>query len=343
MPSHGAASSPAISFNEETICAKHEAPGMKCQATNVHSTTPTSDSMKRQANVRSATPTSESMKRTMTNVRSSTATPTSESSLMRRLRRMPPKPPSNPNLEWVPLVDGIDTNINEMSFDEITRMDRRRKELLSLARSTSAIDTLGQLRTLPRTVLPRLFRRPILWAIILLFVASAVLARCGLITDSMLDEAGGMDHGGDTTVTFMVVFYVGYCYTRCNEQFNDVQSIMHDITDACLTARVTFADELEVHRLWRYLNLLQASAYCGLTSYLSQTNFLMPLIEKYALLGSGAVKDEELRALHAIQIDENGARACSMYEVWAFEASSHSHSHSQSHSHSHPHAHSHSY
>ena len=70
-----------------------------------------------------------------------------------------------------------------------------------------------------------------------------------------------------------------------------------------------------VRTQWRYLNLLHASAYCGLTSTLSLQNFLMPLIDKYALLSSGSVRDEELAALKAIRIDENGARACSMYEV----------------------------
>mgnify|MGYP000689135448 CR=1 FL=1 len=67
------------------------------------------------------------------------------------------------------------------------------------------------------------------------------------------------------------------------------QLIMHSINDACLIARVTFEDELEVHRLWRYLNVLHAAAYCGLTDELSETNFLMPLCDKYGLLSVGQV------------------------------------------------------
>ena len=39
----------------------------------------------------------------------------------------------------------------------------------------------------------------------------------------------------------------GHEYTEDNEQFDDVQLIMHSINDACLIARVTFADDLEVH------------------------------------------------------------------------------------------------
>ena len=74
-----------------------------------------------------------------------------------------------------------------------------------------------------------------------------------------------------------------------------------------------------MHRLWRYLNLLHASAYCGLTDSLSETNFFLPIIDKYGLAGSGKVKEEELEALERVKLDENGSRACSMYEVWAFE------------------------
>ena len=107
---------------------------------------------------------------------------------------------------------------------------------------------------------------------------------------------------------------------------------MHSINDACLIARVTFEDNLEVHlgcggntstsslpshllpsspllthphpdlpssptlispdlpsthvqvhRLWRYLNMLHAAAYCGLTDELTEGNFLYALTSR--LLG----------------------------------------------------------
>ena len=94
---------------------------------------------------------------------------------------------------------------------------------------------------------------------------------------------------------------------------------MHSINDACLIARVTFEDPLEVHRLWRYLNMLHAAAYCGMTEELSETNFLMPLCDKYGLLSVGEVYEEEISELKRIKIDESGSRACAMFEVWAFQ------------------------
>ena len=79
-----------------------------------------------------------------------------------KLRRPVIKRPKNPALEWVPLVEETPgADIKEPTHDELRAMDRRRKALLSLARSTSAIDTITKLRTLPRTVLPRLAAKPL--------------------------------------------------------------------------------------------------------------------------------------------------------------------------------------
>ena len=92
----------------------------------------------------------------------------------------------------------------------------------------------------------------------------------------------------------MIIFYVGYCYSRYNEQFDDVQHIMHAIVNVTLMARANFSDRDEVHRLWRYLNLMHASAYCGLTDYLTEENFFLPICDKHHLLDEGIIKEEEL-------------------------------------------------
>lgn len=65
--------------------------------------------------------------------------------------------------------------------------------------------------------------------------------------------------------------------------------------------------------------MLHAAAYCGLTEELSESNFLMPIAQKYGLLSVGEVYDEEYAELKAINIDQSGSRACAMFEVWAFE------------------------
>ena len=56
--------------------------------------------------------------------------------------------------------------------------------------------------------------------------AGAIFARTGVMSDDDVAEAEEIRDAGGTMVTFIVVFYVGYCYTRYNSQFDDVQLIM---------------------------------------------------------------------------------------------------------------------
>ena len=55
------------------------------------------------------------------------------------------------------------------------------------------------------------------------------------------------------------------CYNRYTAQFHDLEVMMHGIMDACILSRVVFRDPDELHRLWRFLNLMHTAAYTGLT------------------------------------------------------------------------------
>ena len=57
-------------------------------------------------------------------------------------------------------------------------------------------------------------------------------------------------------------------------------------------------------------------ADCGLTEELSRDNFLIPISDKHGLLLDGDMRVEELAAIDQMGLDANGARACSMFEVW---------------------------
>ena len=109
--------------------------------------------------------------------------------------------------------------------------------------------------------------------------------------------------------------HTGYCYKRHEEQFNDVQHIMNCIANVCLMARANLEDQSEVYRIWRYVNAMHCSAYCGLTDHLTEANFFIPLSKKHGLLGGGKIKEIEQAALKNIDIDDSGVRACSMFEV----------------------------
>ena len=94
-----------------------------------------------------------------------------------------------------------------------------------------------------------------------------------------------------------------------------MQHIMNSIASVCLMARANFEDSGEIYRLWRYVNAMHCTAYCGLTDHLTEANFFTPLSKKHGLLGSKKIQEVELAAVRNIGIDANGVRACSMFEV----------------------------
>ena len=103
-----------------------------------------------------------------------------------------------------------------------------------------------------------------------------------------------------------------------------MQHIMNSIASVCLMARANFEDPGEIYRIWRYVNAMHCTAYCGLTDHLTEANFFNPLSKKHGLLGSAKIREVESAAVRNIGIDDHGVRACSMFEVrWPWDAGSH--------------------
>lgn len=143
--------------------------------------------------------------------------------LSKKVRKPAPPPPINEELEWVNLAVADEDDRKEESHEELRAIDLKRKHLLTLARNTSASSTLFKIWQLPRTVLPRLAKKPVVWLVLLCFAAGAVLSRFEYLSDTMRTEIDELGLPDGATVTFIVVFYVGYCYSRSNQQFDDVQ------------------------------------------------------------------------------------------------------------------------
>jgi len=187
-----------------------------------------------------------------------------------------------------------------------------------MARRNSPLEALT-VRLLPRTVIPRILDHYATWCVVLAYMTSATLSRLrvGLIFD---DFDPSMNDSGNTVITFMIIFYVSYCYQRYTSQFEHADSICHSITNACILARNSFSDDgatPDLHRLWRYLNLMHAIAYCGLTSNYNVDNFFEPLVDKYSLLGFGVDKQEERQHLANVRLDAEALRAFGWYEAWS--------------------------
>lgn len=93
--------------------------------------------------------------------------------------------------------------------------------------------------------------------------------------------------------------------------------MMHAIIDASILARVSFRDPDEVHRFWRYLNLIHCSAYTGLSPTYTAGNFFEPVVKRHDLIPE-RVKGEETAAIDAIA-NSDGLAAVNIYEIWALE------------------------
>ena len=247
-----------------------------------------------------------------------------------QMRRPAEKPPPTPwkNLNAAPALRRQNTIMSSKAdllsspqrtadgstpWEAVLKVEAKRQWLLTLARSAPPIDTVFRLSLLPRTVIPRLCKYKSLWAVLVVYAVTATLTRLGYEIDGPHPEETLEIRS--SFVAFIIVFFVGYCYKRHEEQFDDVQCIMNSITTVCKLARANFQDAGEVYRIWRYVNAMHCAAYCGLTAHLTEANFFMPLSMKHGLLGSKTVLKVESDAVRKIGIDANGVRASTMFEV----------------------------
>ena len=221
--------------------------------------------------------------------------------------------------DWIPMIDNgaAEQALRIKDVAEVRRLDYARKKMLTTARNLRPIDSVSRLSLLPRTVLPRIARYGALWMVMAAYAVTAILCRTG--TNFGEVDVEKFD-AGTSIITFMIVFYVGYCYSRYNQMFDDVEKIMHSLTNACMLARVHFKDLNEVHRFWRYCNMLHAAAYTSLTVSYSEDNFFGPVCEKYDLFARDEVDSAAEKALlKKVNLDGEDTRACAMIEVWLLE------------------------
>jgi len=222
---------------------------------------------------------------------------------------------AEPKSHWETLTKG-DGEDGPETFEELMKQDLKKKRLLGLARSLSPMNTALKISLFPRTVIPRLFQRQLTWVVLGTWIGTSACARMG-ITEGDIDT--GVFDGAGTMVTFMIIFYVGYCYTRYTDQFTDVQTIMRSVISATAQARACFGDDAEVEILYRYLNMLHVAAYCGLSPNYSEKAFFKPLCEKHKLFGEGEQRIAEQMILGKIGIDSEGGRAWQLLYVWSLQ------------------------
>ena len=77
---------------------------------------------------------------------------------------------------------------------------------------------------------------------------------------------------------------VGYCYTRYSAMFGDLETCMRSIIQCCTVARVSFRDSAALYDLWRFLNLLHVTAYCGVSATYTRANLCDEFCAQHGLL-----------------------------------------------------------
>lgn len=99
-------------------------------------------------------------------------------------------------------------------------VDRKRKRLLLDARRISPMDTVLRVDKYGQTILIALLKHPVTWIVIATYAGTAALCRNGYIhVDDLSLVSDAFESGGIASfITFMVVFYVGYC-CACSQQY----------------------------------------------------------------------------------------------------------------------------
>jgi len=116
-------------------------------------------------------------------------------------------------------------------------------------------------------------------------------------------------------VSFTLVFYFGYCYNRYWEQYMKAMGAKNAILNCCSMVASTYMNHEDMHTMWRYLQLIQCSAYVGLSMVCTRENFFNGFCQKHSLL-----MPNEAERLSAIGLPAGkGGRAYREFCVWAMK------------------------
>ena len=149
------------------------------------------------------------------------------------------------------LVHDRDTKRMPRTYKDTMKVADARDRLLSDARRYSPISLVLMLNKLPQTVIVRLACFPVVWILVVTYALVATLCRMGLVELGEPDPY--MYNGGSVLVTFMVVFYLGYCYNRHFMIYETARGCSSTILSICVAARA-FHPQNERRKLFMYVH-----------------------------------------------------------------------------------------
>ncbi len=204
------------------------------------------------------------------------------------------------------------------TYSDTMKVNALRESLLDDARRLSPISAVMHATKLRSSIVPRLFAYPIVWLVVLIYMGCAALARSSRVFDVNVfgdaEERDGAFSGASVLVTFMVVFYLGYCYSRHFEQYAALRDAMSTLVDTMINCRVCLNAE-DTKRAYCYLNLMHATAYVGMTPVLNHENFLDAFIQAHDLAPDRALQER----LHSMDIDHTGASSFNVCAAWLIQ------------------------
>ena len=142
------------------------------------------------------------------------------------------------------------------TFQDTIELDQHRRLLLRYARLASLPTLFFRIDKLPHTVVPRILRSPLVYVVVFAYIAAAALARTGSWTYA---HDGHALSGAGLLISFMIVFYVGYCYNRHFQQYEVCTAAQGAVVSCCMLARANLPREEDRRLLWQVLNLEPAA------------------------------------------------------------------------------------
>ena len=172
-----------------------------------------------------------------------------------------------------------------VDYPAIQRLDQKRINNMAEARSHSPLSLAWRLDKLGITILPRIANRLAFWIVIACYFVFALVSQFAFHLVSFRDEDRTVFEGANLMISFMIVFYTGYCYNRFSEQYFLMTGAVRMIIVGSSTAKACFPrDSPELMRYWRLLNLMHVCCYCGMSSTYNSQNMRMAFCDEYGLL-----------------------------------------------------------
>jgi len=200
------------------------------------------------------------------------------------------------------------------SFGALERADMRRMGMLALSRDSNLVfghQIFSNPRNIINTVIPSLVVAPPMLLAAAAFATGAVLARYGVLDDWAAPSAAASmpgtngnngtaaatstEHafmrdydnsaltGASVLISFLISFYLGYCYNRYYTIYSQCMSCRNHVMECCALARLYLYDSERVWAIWRYVNLAHVAAMVGLSPVYTVENLFSGFVREQGL------------------------------------------------------------